>query len=600
MKTRESTTIREVNVKDGGLANLANIQRDRGIGDRFRQSLKSIPRYGAIVGATAVAGFTAQPAQAYTTEVINGSTFIVQSQSASPNGSQVNPYPVYAGWVGDGYYDFAAKSLETGSSVSSVQQLNVYNLALNGSNLGSPYNLGSSSSGSSGSSGGSGSSGSGSSSTGSGITLPANLQTINGMPFLPMGSVSSPNGTQTNPYPVYRGWQGGNATSQGTYYYFPAKGYEIAYPITTVGQLIPYNVSLFGNQMGSPFNLAGVSLPNQSYVSATAYQMSQTFKRINAQLPSNESICGGLLSGTTNVGGTPVNWNYDIASQQASISSAGIPIASGAANGTGWNINYALTAIPVQPKSFALSTGQVNLGVGPNSDAPTACASGIFNFITQSNAAQLNLSIGSGDSTIIKSYNLTYPQAAIGIGITGGAIAATQASVNQGLIGWVLDFLNGPWGAVVDASTPYGMATGTLQNSGTGSSGGSSGGTPVCTLAVSPITQITQATGGGPTSAITISGKGFTPNGQVTLYLNIYGPNFSTSGGGEGTDAFPVATAQADSNGNVTINSTGNTLLQKYNPQGAFGLDSSEFHTLYFILQDGNTCAQTVPQQISI
>ena len=57
---------------------------------------------------------------------------------ADQPGSQSNPYPVYGGWQGAGYYNFVASNHETGY-ITDVCQLNAVNVQLTGSNLGSPY-----------------------------------------------------------------------------------------------------------------------------------------------------------------------------------------------------------------------------------------------------------------------------------------------------------------------------------------------------------------------------------------------------------------------------------------------------------------------------
>ncbi|MGI0062169.1 MAG: PKD domain-containing protein, partial [Nitrosotalea sp.] len=61
--------------------------------------------------------------------------------SASQLGSQSNPYPVYQGWQGAGYYYFPAHNNYQAGYMTSVCQLNAVNVSINGGNLGSPYDI---------------------------------------------------------------------------------------------------------------------------------------------------------------------------------------------------------------------------------------------------------------------------------------------------------------------------------------------------------------------------------------------------------------------------------------------------------------------------
>lgn len=53
-------------------------------------------------------------------------------------GSQQNPYPVYAGWQGPGYYNFVAINHETGY-MNTVCDLNAVSVQISGNSLSSPY-----------------------------------------------------------------------------------------------------------------------------------------------------------------------------------------------------------------------------------------------------------------------------------------------------------------------------------------------------------------------------------------------------------------------------------------------------------------------------
>src|SRR2546428_5970951 len=61
--------------------------------------------------------------------------FNAQGQQA---GSPQNPYPVWQGWHGSGYYIFVAKNYET-EYMNTVCDLNAVNVQLNGNDLGPPY-----------------------------------------------------------------------------------------------------------------------------------------------------------------------------------------------------------------------------------------------------------------------------------------------------------------------------------------------------------------------------------------------------------------------------------------------------------------------------
>ena len=112
--------------------------------------------------------------------------------------------------------------------------------------------------------------------------------------------------------------------------------------------------------------------------------------------------------------------------------------------------------------------------------------------------------------------------------------------------------------------------------------------------------QVTGVTSGGPTTNATITGSGFTQNGVVILYLNIYSDNFGSGGGGIGTDAFAVDQVQADGNGDVDFTATGNTWLQLYNNQAHTGLNSSETFSFYFELLDSSSGMAATPGIITI
>lgn len=69
------------------------------------------------------------------TVTINGMTFI-KFNGDSGSGTLNAPYAVFNGWKGPGYYYFVSYNYETSTSVSTLSQLNQYNVALTGSNLG--------------------------------------------------------------------------------------------------------------------------------------------------------------------------------------------------------------------------------------------------------------------------------------------------------------------------------------------------------------------------------------------------------------------------------------------------------------------------------
>ena len=62
----------------------------------------------------------------------------VTSAYAAQLGSQQNPYTVYQGWQGSGYYYFSTNNYETGF-VSDVCQLNSISIKITGNPLGHPY-----------------------------------------------------------------------------------------------------------------------------------------------------------------------------------------------------------------------------------------------------------------------------------------------------------------------------------------------------------------------------------------------------------------------------------------------------------------------------
>ena len=76
-------------------------------------------------------------------EEINGLMFIKNNGSElyGQSGTVTNPYQVWNGWRGSGFYWFQGMKLETMEAVNSESELNQYNNALFGSNLGFPYTL---------------------------------------------------------------------------------------------------------------------------------------------------------------------------------------------------------------------------------------------------------------------------------------------------------------------------------------------------------------------------------------------------------------------------------------------------------------------------
>ena len=81
---------------------------------------------------------------------------------------------------------------------------------------------------------------------------------IGGLLFIPnnIGNSSGNTGTINAPYLVWQGWQGTG------YYLFPSKNEETSVQVASIDQLNQFNIALAGNNLGSPFDLSGLSLPS--------------------------------------------------------------------------------------------------------------------------------------------------------------------------------------------------------------------------------------------------------------------------------------------------------------------------------------------------
>ena len=194
--------------------------------------------------------------------------------SADQPGSQSSPYPVYGGWQGAGYYNFVAKNHETGF-MNTVCDLNNVNIQLNGNDLGPPYDANQ-------------------------IAACHGNGNNNPPPPPPPPVVSPPPppapaqpGSQSNPYPVYNGWQG------AAYYYFPAhNNYQAGY-ITNVCQLNAANVQLTGGNLGSPYDQSQIAACNGPPPISTGIVLPPNTGTLVQNAPYSSSPYTVIFSGST-------------------------------------------------------------------------------------------------------------------------------------------------------------------------------------------------------------------------------------------------------------------------------------------------------------